>query len=103
MPLAANQPLCLPSLPNFKTTYSLSQPPDAVLARSLVRPTVPWPHSALSFLKQCPGRCLLPERGVYPRICVGKLQNHKMLEQRWTPEGNTEGPGTASSEPLLPS
>ena len=62
MPLAANQPLCLPSLPNFKTTYSLSQPPDAVLARSLVRPTVPWPHSALSFLKQCPGRCLLPER-----------------------------------------
>ena len=39
-------------------------------------PSPLWGH-------MCVCGCVCVSPGVHPHVCVGKLQNHKMLEQRW--------------------
>ena len=78
-----------------KGSHSLL-PTSAVLSAPPPLPTVPHPvcKSVLMF------RAFPEQSLVWPAECA---LSQKSPDTPGSPEGNTEGPGTASSEPLLPS
>ena len=61
------------------------------------------PRSTLYFLRRVSMLLICPHRDEYIPGGDCSTSAQKSPDMPGSPEGNTEGPGTASSEPLLPS